>query len=240
MKPFISFLTVLLPTFISAQNIQLHYDFGKQEDGFVRHYLIGTFEFFRPDTLGYTFFFTDFEFNSSDKPRGASLGYFELSRAFSIPWFRDKSILKNLLIHVEYDDGNAIFPLDDSTTEGINLNNSWLGGTEYAVMLGDLSLDAMVLYKYIRGSSAPDVQFTLVWYYPIWQNRFNLSGYIDIWSQDNPGNNKKMAIIYAEPQVWFNPIKHLSIGSEWKISKNFIEGSQRVEVFPTLGVKWEF
>lgn len=240
MKRYLFLLAVTLPTFISAQNIQLHYDFGKQEDGLERHYLVGTFEFFRPDTLGYTFFFTDYEFNSPDNPRGASLGYFELARAFCIPWFRDKSILKNLLLHVEYNDGNAIFPIDDSTTWGINLYNSWLGGPEYAVSLGDLSLNAMFLYKYIRGSSAPDAQFTLVWYYPIWQNRFSLSGYIDIWSQDNPENEKKMAIVYAEPQLWFNPIKHLSVGSEWKISKNFIEGSRRLEVFPTLGVKWEF
>ena len=240
MKHIVFLLAVSLSPFISAQNLQLHYDFGKQEDGLKRHYYVGTFEYFRPDTLGYTFLFTDFEFNAPDKPRGASLGYFELSRTFSFPGLRDMPVVKNLLFHIEYNDGNVIFPADDSTTGGANLYNSWLAGPEYAVMLGDLSLNAMVLYKYIRDSSGPDAQFTLVWFYPLWKNRFSLSGYIDIWSQDDFGNEKKIAVVYAEPQVWFNLVRHLSVGSEWKISKNFIEGSKRVEIFPTLGVKWEF
>ncbi len=242
MKRSFSLLVALLPVIISAQNIQLHYDFGKQEDGFKRHFFVGTFEFFRPDTLGYTFLFTDFEFNSPDKPRGASLGYFEIARTFTIPWWQNHPTLKNLLLHIEYNDGSVIYPADDSTTLGTNLYNSWLGGLEYGLVLGDFSLNAMVLYKYIRGSSAPDAQFTLVWYYPLFRNKVSLTGYIDIWSQDNPevNRNNKLAVFYAEPQIWYNPVEHMSIGSEIKISKNFIEGSKRVEVFPTLGIKWKF
>jgi hypothetical protein len=47
-------------------------------------------------------------------------------------------------------------------------------------------------------------------------------------------------VVYAEPQVWFNFHRKFSVGSEFKISKNFFPGSDRVEVFPTLGLKYAF
>ncbi len=242
MKRFITLLMTSLPLTILAQNIQLHYDFGKQEDGLKRNFFVGTFEFFHLDTLGYTFLFTDFEFNSPDKPRGASLGYFEIARTFSFPCFHHHAVLKNMMVHVEYNDGSVIYQVNDSTTLGTNLYNSWLGGLEYGMQLGNLSLNTMVLYKYIRGSSAPDAQFTLVWYYPLFRNKVTLTGYVDIWSQDNPANDRdeKLAIFYAEPQIWYNVTSKFAIGSETKLSKNFIEGSKRIEAFPTLGIKWNF
>ena len=244
MKTTFLLFALALPFFASAQNIQLHYDFGKQEDGTTRSFPVSTFELYKPDSMGYTFLFTDFEFNSPNKPRGASLGYFELARSFFIPWFRESHVLKDLMLHLEYNDGAVIYPdfNSDTLVLGENLRSSWLGGLEYGLMIGEFSLNAQLLYKYIRGSAAPDAQFTLVWFYPLFNYKLSLTGYVDVWSQDdfyhNPDN--KILAVYAEPQIWYNFSEHLSVGSEFKISKNFVFGSERVEVFPTLGVKWEF
>jgi len=242
MKPYAITLLAILPAAISAQNIQLHYDFGKQEDGLKRHFFVSTFELFHPDTCGYTFLFTDFEFNAPGNPRGASLGYFELSREFTFPWLRHHAILRNLGIHLEYNDGQTIYALNDSTIAGLNLGNSWLAGPEYSFHVNKLSINTMILYKYLNGSGVPDFQWTLVWYYSLFKNKVNLIGYLDIWSQDNFFGNpqNKILVFYSEPQVWYNVSGHLALGSECKISKNFIVGSKRVELFPTLGVKWEF
>ena len=231
-----------LSLFLSAQNIQLHYDFGKYEDGTIRNYLVGTFEMYRPDSLGYTFMFIDFEFNSTDRPSGVSSGYFEISREFYMPWFRNNAALKNIGVHLEYNDGSFIFPVDDSMTFGANVRSSWNGGLGYPIKMGNFTLNTMVLYKYMRGSSTPDFQITFAWFYLIWQQRITLSGFIDCWSQDDFTNNpeKKKFVIYGEPQVWYNLTRNLSFGSEFKISKNFFYGSNRLEVFPTLGVKWNF
>jgi hypothetical protein len=46
--------------------------------------------------------------------------------------------------------------------------------------------------------------------------------------------------LYSEPQIWFTITSNFYVGSEFKISKNFVPGSDRIEVFPTLGVKWQF
>jgi hypothetical protein len=242
MKNYITPLFLFLSFAVQSQNVQLHYDLGRQEDGTKRNYFVSTFEIFKPDSLGYTFLFTDFEFNSPDKPRGTSLAYFEIARELYLPWFHNNKFADNLGIHLEYNDGNVIYPVNDSTVLGENLRNSWLGGLEYSFLAGDLSINAMALYKYIRGSEAPDFQWTIVWFYPLFGNKFSLSGYADLWTQADFINNpeKKIFIFYSEPQIWYNINRHLSIGSEFKISKNFIIGSKRVEVFPTLGVKWEF
>ncbi len=239
---------LFIPTFLflayaaSAQNIQLHYDLGKLEDGTKRDFFVSTFELFKPDSLGYTFLFTDFEFNSSDNPRGVSLGYFEIAREFYLPWFYNNQFNDNLGVHLEYNDGSVIFPVDDSTVLGENLRSSWLGGLEYSFLLGDVSFNTMALYKYIRGSEAPDFQWTITWFCPLFSYKISLSGFADLWTQDDFSNNpeNKMLVFYSEPQIWYNINKHLSIGSEFKISKNYVVGSQRVEVFPTLGAKWEF
>jgi hypothetical protein len=240
MKILFIFPLFLLSGFSTAQNIQLHYDFGRLENGTKRNYLVSTFEVFRPDTLGLTFFFVDFEYNSPDKPHGVSLGYFEISRELTMPWFKNNNNLRQLAIHVEYNDGSTIFVID-SVTYGTNLRSAWLGGMGYPVKLGSFTLKTILLYKYIRGSSAPDFQLTFAWCQPMFRNKVILSGFLDIWTQDNfIGNpdNKKI-IIYSEPQVWFNFYRKFSVGSEFKISKNFIFGSNRVEVFPTIGVKWQ-
>jgi hypothetical protein len=242
MKELISSVFLFLSVPVISQNVQLHYELGKQEDGTKRHYWVSTFELFKPDTLGYTFLFTDFEFNSPDSPRGVSLGYFEISREFYLPWFNKNKLSDNLGLHIEYNDGSIIYPVDDSVVYGENLRNSWLGGFEYSFSLGKLSLNMMALYKYIRGSEAPDFQWTLVWYYPLFNNKITLSGFADLWTQKDFSklSGKKLFVFYSEPQLWYNFNSHLSIGSEFKISKNFIFGSKRVEVFPTLGAKWEF
>ncbi|MBN2523584.1 MAG: DUF5020 family protein [Bacteroidales bacterium] len=235
------FLLLLITTGLYSQNFQLHYDFGKQEDGTKRNYFVGTFEFFRPDTLGYTFMFTDFEFNSPEDPKGVSLGYFEISRSFYMPWFKKNTALKELGFHIEYNDGSVIYAIGD-TVYGENLRNSWLTGFEYPFKLGNFTLNTMMLYKYIRGSAAPDFQITFVWYHLLFNDRIALTGYLDLWSQDDfYGNNEnKLLALYSEPQIWFTITPNFCVGSEFKISKNFVPGSDRIEVFPTLGVKWQF
>jgi hypothetical protein len=239
MKIFLITALLIIPFYSNAQDIQLHYDFGKPENGPRRNFLVSTVEMFHPDTLGSTFFFIDFEYNSPDKPRGVSLGYYEISREFYIPWLKKSPVFKQLSIHIEYDDGNAIY-VQDSITRGTNLRSAWLAGFSYPFKIGNFTLNTIYLYKYIRGSSAPDFQLTFTWEQNLFHNYVSLSGFLDVWSQDdfygNPSDKK--LILYSEPQIWFNFYRQFSMGSEFKVSRNFIPGSNRFEVFPTLGIKW--
>jgi len=238
MKSNFTIVFLLLPLFITAQNFQLHYDFGKPENAKARDYFVSTFEFFRPDTLGYTFLFVDFEYNAKSPSKGVSSGYFEISRKFYMPWFRHSKAFRQLGFHIEYDGGSAI-TTNDTVTYGFNLAKSWLTGFGYPVRIGKFTLNSMFLYKYSPDASSPDFQITFAWCQMLFRNRVTLSGFFDFWTADNKSKGKKI-IVYGEPQIWYNTRQKLSIGSEFKISKNFFPGSKRVEVFPTIGVKYTF
>ena len=127
---------------VSAQNIQLHYDFS-------RKCVTSTVEMFRADKYGSTFFFIDLDFN----PRVKGV-YGEISREFC---FWQESKLNWLSVHVEYNGG-----MDG----GFSFNNNWLGGLTYSGHSNDWSktwsLSAM--YKAIPGNSqVHNFQLTGVW-----------------------------------------------------------------------------
>ena len=83
MKTIIStiFLCVLLSFIpeLRAQNIQLHYDFGRSlydKDLKERPLLTSTVEKFHPDTWGSTYFFVDMDYTSE----GVASAYWEIAR----------------------------------------------------------------------------------------------------------------------------------------------------------------
>jgi len=236
-KIFISFL-FLLPI-VSAQNLQIHYDFGKPENSDRRDFFVSTFEFFRPDSLGQTFLFADFEFNAKEPSNGVSSGYFEISRELYMPWFRKNSYLKNLGFHMEYNGGSAIATIDSGKTIGYNLTKSWLTGFSFPVRIKNFKFNTILLYKYTAETTGNDLQVTLVWFQMLFNHKVTLDGFADFWTRDNENDTKEL-VIYSEPQIWYNVYRGFSIGSEFKISYNFFPGSERVEVFPTIGAKYSF
>ena len=98
MKRHFLIASILLFSFGSkAQNIQLHYDFGrsiydKEMSG--RPLLTSTVEMFKPDKWGSTFFFIDLDYTS----KGIASGYGEIARELKF-WEGPFSI------HIEYNGG---------------------------------------------------------------------------------------------------------------------------------------
>jgi hypothetical protein len=132
------FLAFLFSFFAKAQEIQLHYDFLPERD-----YLTFTFEFFKPDKLGSTFFFTDFDFGRSD---GANLAYFEIARKFNIK----NNLIEGLNFHIEYDDG--LLMTDDKSDSpenplGFPINRAFLVGFGFPIKIGEFTLNTTYMYK---------------------------------------------------------------------------------------------
>ena len=68
---------------LRAQNVQLHYDFGKQlysKEQATRPVLTSTVELFRPDSWGNTFFFVDMNYAQE----GVNSAYWEIAREFNL------------------------------------------------------------------------------------------------------------------------------------------------------------
>lgn len=223
---------------MKAQNLQVHYDFGKhifpssQND---RAQVTLTFEHFVPDALGSWFYFIDLDI----KDKGMSGAYAEISREFSL------SKKLPLSAHIEYNGG-------------INLAGSFqnvaLAGIAYNGNTKDFSKiwSIKVLYKqcFGNGKNRPvsGVQFTGVWETHFFNRKLTFSGFVDIWNGYIPEwdaqGQKQGWVILTEPQLWYNFNKHFSLGTEVELSNNFIyrtnDSKQTFLVNPTLAVKYNF
>lgn len=218
---------------IQAQNVQLHYDFGRnlysdEEDG--RPKVTMTLEQFKADDWGSWFYFVDIDF-SQKFTEGA---YAEISREFNL----GKG--SPFAAHVEYDGG---LNKEGSFQQAALLGAAWNGHNS------DFSQTYSVQLMYKRYFKSYDytkayhsVQLTGVWGLNFLNNKMRFSGFIDLWRGEKSNGNGQLVIL-TEPQLWYNLTDHFSIGTEWEVSNNFVYNTYNDKSFfvnPTLAVKWNF
>lgn len=235
---------LLLATTAVAQNIQLHYDFGRSiysnEEG-ERPRMTATYEQFRADKAGSWFYFADFDFFGD----GMAGAYTEISREFNIG-------KQGFAAHVEYNGGLS----SSKANYGSRFQHAALVGGAWNGHSTDFSrtYSLQLMYKqYFRGQGGAkgfaSVQLTGVWDVTFAGRALTFRGYMDFWrGQDADGSGK--LIIMGEPQLWYNlnsipALKSLplSIGTEIELSNNFIYNLKTSKTFfvnPTLGVKYAF
>ncbi|NCC09284.1 MAG: DUF5020 family protein [Bacteroidia bacterium] len=215
-------------TELRAQNIQLHYDFGRSlydKECSGRPLWTTTVEKFHPDEFGSTFFFVDMDYTSS----GVTSAYWEIARELKF-WKGPFSA------HIEYNGGLA---------KGFSYNNAYLGGVTYtqndASFSKGFTLSAM--YKYIQKHPSPNnFQITGTWYLHSRDRLFTLSGFADLWREETQYGK---LIFLSEPQLWLNLNRlkgvsdkfNLSVGSEVELSHNF-GGRDGFYAIPTIALKW--
>lgn len=147
----VAIATLALGFTAKAQNLQTFYDFGKD-----RNYITTTFEMFKADKFGDTFWFIDHYFADKDQ-RDAGVAsaingsYFEVERGIN---FWQDSELKDLSAHVEY----------DGSTWGAGI---WCFGAKYFLHSADFAntLTLYLMYDLHVGVGEADVplKFTAVW-----------------------------------------------------------------------------
>ncbi len=227
----LSVLLIFLGKLSTAQNLQVHYDFGEE-----RKLITTTLEMFKPDKYGSTFFFVDMDFSNEDDrntDNGFSLAYWEIARSFK--W----NETQKLEPRVEFNSGGAYFG---------PINNSWLIGAQYTLNNADFSkvLTLQANYKHIKDGKINDdyttenlsgFQLTAVWGLHFWDRKLSVTGFADFWRQDTYFGDKKYVFL-TEPQLWYNACPNFSFGGEIEMSSNFVDNDFVVN--PTLAVKWTF
>ena len=215
-------------SFLLSQNLQLHYDFRHSLDKknpIERNFLVATFEMFKPDKLGSTFLFVDFDFSGE---RGKLNGvYTEIARAFKIKDFPIQP-------HIEFNGGVGL---------GYVVDNAYMVGAAYPFKYGNFFFNSYLVYKYHNFSKAShDAQLTFVWDGNILNDKVTIRGFADLWSVNRRGEGEtgKKLVFYSEPQFWYNVTKHFAVGTEVKLSTNFYWWTSRFKAYPTLGVKYNF
>lgn len=231
MKRLTVFITMILATMLAkAQNVQLHYDFG-------RNCATSTVEMFKPDGGGSTYFFVDIDYNP--KAMGA---YWEISRELC---FWQDSKVNWLSAHIEYNGGL-------STAAG-SFNNSWLAGATYSGHSKDFSRtwSLTAAYKVIPGTiglnggkQPHSFQITGVWNIDFFNHWMAFNGFFDFWKEARPWQGTEF-IFVSEPQLWVNLNKirgwdkiDLSLGTELEMSVNFV--GKGFYMRPTIAAKWTF
>jgi len=216
---------------VGAQNIQLHYDFGRnfysdQEPN--RQKMTMTIEQFKADQWGSWFYFVDVDF-SRHFVEGA---YTEVSREINI---KKES---PFAVHVEYDGG---------LTRTYAFQQAALLGAAYNGHSADFSKTWSVQLLYKQYFSNKDIhsyasgQLTGVWGLNFLNNKLRFSGFIDFWRGEKADNGHGMLVMLTEPQLWYNITDHLSVGTEIEVSNNFVTNFYDGKTFfvnPTLAVKW--
>lgn len=235
-----SFLLTVAALSVCGQNLQLHFDPRRTihgTDDFARNYVTSTFEMFKPDQWGSTFMFVDLDFNM--KKGNIGLAYMEIAR--------DQNLGKlPIKAHVEFNGGLG----KNLDNFGFSIENAYLLGASYPFSAGNFHFSTYAAYKlYTFGKNSHDVQWTLTWNADFFDNKFTMSGFFDIWSQNKNKEKEgwksgKKAVIIAEPQFWYNVTSNLSLGTEIEISSNFYTNAATKEdkafVNPTLAAKWNF
>ncbi len=227
----VTFTAMLFIGKLSAQNLQLHYDFGKD-----RSYLTSTVEMFKPDKLGNTFFFVDMNYYVGDV-KGVSLAYWEIARVF-------KTAKMPVGLHVEYNGGFGQYKALN-TNFAYQINDAFLTGVDYSYNTEDFSkgFSVKALYKYIHEKHDLSFQLTAVWYMHFFNRKLSFTGFADFWREDwdfdFDGKTDTKFIFLTEPQIWYNLNEHFSFGGEVEISSNFA-GMKGFHAMPTVAAKYNF
>ena len=240
MKRFLLLVLLVGTLSAKAQNVQLHYDFGRHaykslnssDKSLARPALTSTVEMFRPDKWGSTFFFVDMDYN-----QGVQGAYWEIARELN---FWQNSKVNWLSAHIEYNGGlNRLAGTYD---------DAFLFGATYSGHSKDFSKTWSITasYKLIphNSKSMHNFQITGVWGVTFAHKYLSFIGFIDFWREYRAWQGTSF-ILLTEPQLWFNvnAIKgcekiNLSVGTEVELSNNFV--AKGFYAIPTVAVKWTF
>lgn len=224
-----------------AQNVQLHYDFGRKiysNEEASRQQVTVTFEQFKADKLGSWFWFIDLDMYH-DGMKGA---YIEASREFT---FAPASKNSSFAAHVEYDGGMTT----NKAGAGSRFQHAALIGPAWNGHNADYSTtwSIQAMYKQYFKNAYTDAyssfQLTGVWGTTFASGKCTFSGFIDFWRGEQ-ANGHGQLVLLTEPQLWYNVTDKFSVGTEVELSNNFIfpdcATDKKFYVNPTLAVKYNF
>lgn len=231
-------LCALACTGVMAQNLQVHYDFGRHiysDDEAGRQAVTATFEQFKADNLGSWFYFIDLDIDN----KGMAGAYTEISREFN---FYKPCESGAFAAHVEYDGGL-------SRGAG-SFQQAGLVGAAWNGHSADFSktYSLQVMYKQFLGDKInkaySSFQVTGVWGLNFAGGKATFSGFADLWSEKAWWGERHLVFL-TEPQLWYNVNSKFSVGTEVEVSNNFIYSGKTGKndsfyVNPTLAVKYNF
>ena len=235
---FLIFLTISLNG--ASQNVQLHYDFRHSIDPKLNsvNFPSLSFEYFKLiDTIGTGSFLLKLQadFNGSNDNQGQVFTQVSQTLRFWKP---------KIFLDLDYSGGLGL----TNSGFGFYIPNSYGIGISYPFQWKGAWLAANLLVRYNAFKKASyDPQFTFYFGKGFSSYRFFISGSFVFWTQNkNQGDDAtrdmqgKMFAFFGDPQIWVKVKNGFSIGSRINVLHHLITNGNEVQVYPTLGFKYQF
>ncbi|MGC3943346.1 MAG: DUF5020 family protein [Chryseolinea sp.] len=225
---------------VEAQNLQLHYDMRHSLDpeNNPRNFASLTFEYFKQiDTVGTGSFLLKMQADFKGAQGNVGQVFTQVSQ--SLKFWKPKVYLS-----LNYSGGLGIA----NDVYGYYLSNSFAAGISYPFQWKGAWLATVIVYRYnaFRKPSY-DPQFTFYFGKGFFDYKIFVSGSFVSWTENRDrgedytrGMTGKKFAFFGDPQIWFSLVKGMSVGTRINVYYHLITNDDRIQLYPTIGVKYQF
>jgi len=223
-----------------SQNLQVHYDFRHTIDPRSNpvNYPSFSFEYFKNiDTMGTGSFLMKLQADLNGKNKNTGQVYTQLSQ--SLRFWKPK-----IFLSLNYSGGLGVTP----SAFGYYLTNCYGMGVSYPFQWRGAWVASSLIVRYTAfDRPSYDPQMTLYFGKGFFNYRIFTCGSFVFWTQNkNQGiestkdlHGKKFAF-FGDPQFWFRIKSSLSVGTRINVYFHIYDTDNKMQLYPTMGVKYQF
>ena len=237
MKVLITVIFILLSVWVSAQNLQLHYDMRHTVDPkhTTKNFPSLYFEYWRGRDSGS--FLLKMQADLSGEKSNIGQFYMQVSQTFR--WWKPKVFLQ-----VQYSGGLGIA---EPGKYPYYITNSFAVGADYPFHKGSRSFFNLYACYKIALFSKPSHDPLAAFYWLLFNSNyiFNFSGNIVTWTENrNHGDSYTMNesgkrfFLFADPQIWMKVYKGLSAGTRITVNYHVLTPDDTFKIYPSVGVRY--
>lgn len=238
----ITTLCALAAMTADAQNLQLHYDLRHTVSPATNPKNFPTlyFEFWKiRDSGSHRIKPGDFLLKTEADLQGSAgnIGKFfmQVSQSF-------RAWTPRIFLQFQYSGGGGI---TEPKQYSYYITNTYQAGAEVPFRWKQAFLTAVLDYKYVSyAKPTSDPLLTLYWYRGFFHYKLEFAGDFSVWTENRnhgdettTGQKGKQGFFFAEPQIWFNATKTLSIGSKLNCYYHVNTPADTFQAYPTLAAR---
>ena len=223
-----------------SQNLQLHYDVRHTIDPKVnsKNFPAFTFEYFKNiDTISTGSFLFKFQADLNGKDNNVGQVYTQISQ--SLKFWKPK-----VYISLYYSGGLGVTP----SSSGFYIANSLGIGPAFPFQWCGAWISTSLSFRInFFDKRSYDPMATVYFGKGFFNYRIFAGGSFTFWTENrNQGNDytrglkgKKFSF-FGDPQIWFKIKNGISAGSRINVYYHILTNDNRIQLYPTIGVKYQF
>jgi hypothetical protein len=225
-----------------AQTLQVHYDLRHTIAPATnpKNYPTLYFEYFKIPDTGWLFVKPgSFLFKMQADLAGdkANIGKFYMQVSQQVRFWRPK-----IFISLQYSGG---FGITEPKQYSYYIVNTYTAGLSVPFKLGNAYLSTSLSYKYVPyAKPSADPTYSLYFYKGLFNYRAEFSGDFSIWTENRDYGDSSTEVLtgkrfyfFAEPQLWYNLNKSVSVGSKINMYYHINTPTNVLNIYPTAALR---